>query len=142
MRTRFVKSRQEVDGLARIYAAPSFLDIRTLRIPFETDPEAIAEIIPPPLGPADRPSVSIAVSEIGRSNCVGAFNGCTVNIACTYQGEPGQYCLMMPMTTDTAVLFGRELFAEPKKLADITLAEVRPNQFVGTVTRHGITFIE
>ncbi len=86
--------------------------------------------------------VTVSVSEIGRSNCVGPFNGAGVNVACTYEGQDGVYCLAMPMSTDTAVIFGRELYAEPKKLADIELDQ-RPGGHVrGTVTRRGITIIE
>lgn len=141
MLTRFVKSPDEVSRLQEIYAAPSFLDIRTLALTFETDPAVVRELLPPPLEPAETPRVSVSVSEIRASNCVGPFNGSSVNIACMYRGEPGQYCLSMPMSTDTAVVFGRELFAEPKKLADIELAVRLPN-VRGTVTRHGTTFIE
>jgi acetoacetate decarboxylase len=141
MRTRYVKSPDEVRRLQRIYTAPSFLDIRSLALTFESDPEVLAELIPPPLRPAAEARVSISVSEIRRSNCVGAFNGCSVNIACTYEGVDGLYCLTMPMSTDTAVIFGRELFAEPKKLAEVVLTERLPH-VRGTVTRHGVTYIE
>lgn len=142
MKTRFVKGPNEVRRLQQAYAAPAFLDTRTLAITFETDPEVVAEILPPPLTPADAPLVSVSVSEIGQSNCVGPFNGAAVNVACRYDGREGLYCLTMPMSTDTAVIFGRELYAEPKKLADIQL-EQRPGGHVrGTVTRRGITFIE
>jgi acetoacetate decarboxylase len=52
----------------------------------------------------------------------------------------------MPMSTETAVIFGRELFAEPKKIADIQLTErATPGGGIearGTVTRHGITYIQ
>jgi acetoacetate decarboxylase len=48
----------------------------------------------------------------------------------------------MPMSTDTAVTFGRELYAEPKKLAQIALEERPRGNVRGSVTRHGITFIE
>ncbi|MGI8925775.1 MAG: acetoacetate decarboxylase family protein [Tepidiformaceae bacterium] len=139
--TRFVKSPEEIARLQEAFATPAFLDIRSLAITFESDPEVIAELIPPPLRPAADPTVSISISEIRRSDCVGPFNGCSVNLACTYEGEPGFYCLTMPMSTDTAVIFGRELYAEPKKLAAIEL--LRDGRHVrGTVTRHGITYIE
>lgn len=141
MRTRYVKSPEDVRRLAEVYATPAFLDIRSLAMTILSDPEVLAEVIPPPLKPADEPRVSVSVSEIRRSNCVGAFNGCSVNIACTFEGEPGLYCLTMPMNTDTAVVFGRELYAEPKKVAEIQLDVVGPYAR-GTVTRHGITYVE
>jgi acetoacetate decarboxylase len=141
-RTRYVRTSQEIDQLQAAFRAPAFLDIRSLAIVFESEAEAIAELLPPPLETAAEPRVSVSVSQIRRSNCVGPFDGASVNIACRYRGGDGVYCLAMPMSTDTAVTFGRELYAEPKKLAQIALEE-RPNgNVLGTVTRHGITFIE
>ncbi len=141
MRTRYVKTPDQVRQMQAIYATPDFLDSRSVSLTFLTDPEVVRELLPPPLEPAAEPRVSVAVYEIGRSNCVGAFNGASVNIACRYQGEDGLYCLTMPMSTDTAIIFGRELYAEPKKLADCQVVE--RGRFVhGTVTRHGVTYIE
>lgn len=141
MHTRFVKSPDGIQRYQDLYATPSFYDIASLAVTFESDPDVLAELIPPPLEPADEPRVSLSISHIRRSDCVGPFYGCSFNIHCTYQGEPGFYCLTMPMSTDTAVTFGRELFAEPKKLAQIDLHE-RGSTYTGSVTRHGITYIE
>ena len=142
MKTRFVKSPDEVRRLQQAYAAPAFLDMRTLAVTFETDPAVIAGLLPPPLLPAAEPRVTVSISEIARSNCVGPFDAAAVNVACRFEGREGAYCLSMPMSTDTAVIFGRELYAEPKKLADIQLDQ-RPGGHVrGTVTRRGITVIE
>jgi acetoacetate decarboxylase len=121
--------------------APDFSDIRALTVTFLTDPAVIAEILPPPLEPAAEPRASVTVAAIGRSNCVGPFDGASINLACRYRGEDGYYCLTMPMSTDTAVIFGRELYAEPKKLAVISL-EVGHGTARGRVTRHGVTYIE
>ncbi|MCK9520416.1 MAG: acetoacetate decarboxylase family protein [Dehalococcoidia bacterium] len=141
MRTRFVKSPGEVQRIQDAQAAPAFLDSRAVSTTFLTDPEVVVELLPPPLQPASEPRVFVAVYEISDSNCVGGFFGASVNLACTFQGEPGLYCLAMPMNTDTAIIFGRELYAEPKKLAAIDV-EQRGQHVRGTVTRHGITYIE
>ena len=135
MRTRYVKSAEELERLAEVYATPAFLDSTSLSMTFLTDPEVVRELLPPPLEPAAEPRASVAVY------CVGAFNGASLNLACRYQGEDGLYCVTMPMSTDTAIVFGRELYAEPKKLADCQV--VQRGRFVhGTVTRHGVTYID
>ena len=141
-RTRYVKTPEQVSRLQLAMAEPAFLDARTLGISFETDAEVVAELLPPPLAPAERALATVSVYEIGASNCVGPFNGASLNLSCTYRGEPGNYCVTMPMSTDTAVIFGRELYAEPKKLADITLDRSRPSHIRGTVARHGITYMD
>ena len=139
--TRYVKSAEDIRRFEDVYAAPSFFDIRTLAVSFLSDPDVVAELLPAPLMPAPEPKISISVSEIRRSDCVGPFNGAVVNVACVYEGQDGFYCLSMPMSTDTAVIFGRELFAEPKKLAEIRM-EQRGKHVQGTVTRHGVTYID
>lgn len=141
MRTRYVKTADEIAKIREINATPAFLEARSLAISFMTDPDVVREILPPPLRPAAEPAASVSVYRIGRSNCVGAFDGASINVACTYNGEPGLYCVTMPMSTDTAIVFGRELYAEPKKLADCRL-DVDLPRVRGTVTRHGITYIE
>ncbi len=138
---RYVKSSEELEQLQGIYAAPAFLGIRSLSIPFETDPEVVRAVLPPPLEPADQPIVSVGVSEITGSNCVGPFYGSSINIQARYKDLVGNYCLTMPMSTDIAVIFGRELYGEPKKLARIALKR-DGQKLVGTVERHGITYIE
>jgi hypothetical protein len=141
MRTRYVKSADEIARLQAINAAPAFLESVSLSMTFLTDPEVVRELLPPPLAPAAEPRASVAVYRIGRSNCVGPFEGASINLACRYNGEDGLYCLTMPMSTDTAIIFGRELYAEPKKQAECRLDE--RGRFVhGTVTRHGVTYIE
>ena len=141
MRTRFVKSSEDIRRLQEIQGAPSFLEARSLSMTFLTDPDVVAELLPPPLEPGPEPRASVAVYTIGRSNCVGAFDGASINLSCRYRGEEGLYCLTMPMSTDTAINFGRELYAEPKKLAECRVIE-RGRFVQGTVTRHGITYIE
>jgi acetoacetate decarboxylase len=139
--TRYVKSEEEVRRLQEILAAPAFSDIRSLAVTFESEPAVVAELLPPPLEPPETPLVTISVSQIRRSNCVGPFDGAVVDIACRYGGAEGVYCLTMPMSTDFAVMFGRELYAEPKKLATISL-DTRDGFARGRVTRYGITYIE
>ena len=39
---------------------------------------------------------------------------------CSYDGVEGTYQITMPMTTEAAVVGGRETYGEPKKLAQIT----------------------
>lgn len=140
--TRYVKSPDEVAAYREAFATPAFLQARTLAITFETDPDVIAELLPPPLAPGPEPRLSVSIYTIGASDCVGPFAGASINIACRYEGEDGQYCLAMPMSTDAAVTFGRELYAEPKKLAEIALEGGAPGPVRGTVRRHGVTYIE
>jgi acetoacetate decarboxylase len=142
-RTRYVSTPEHTRDLMAALRAPDFSAIRALTVTFLTDRAVVGEVLPPPLEPAAEPRATVTVASIGRSNCVGPFDGASINLACRYRGEDGFYCLTMPMSTDTAVVFGRELYAEPKKLAEIALeVDVERRRARGTVRRHGITYIE
>jgi acetoacetate decarboxylase len=137
---RYVRRPDELPDLFRRYAAPKFLQARTLSIVFETDPEAIAAVLPPPLEPDGSSLASVGVACFGASNCVGPFDGGSLNVRARYGDVAGNYCVTMPMSTDTAIVFGRELYGEPKKQARVAL--VREGSHVrGTVERFGITYV-
>ena len=140
MTNRYVNTAEEIRALLRQHAEPAFLDRRGLGIQFETDPEFIRAVLPPPLEPAERPLAAVGVSSFRASNCVGPFDGGAITVRCRYGDLEGQYCITMPMSTDTAVIYGRELYAEPKKLAAVTLSR-DGNRARATVTRHGIAYI-
>jgi acetoacetate decarboxylase len=140
MNTRYVKSAEEIRELLRRHAAPAFLGRRGLAVQFETDPGFVRAVVPPPLEPLDRPLASVGISSFRASNCVGPFDGGAITVRCRYGDLEGQYCITMPMSTDTAVIYGRELYAEPKKLATVTV-EREGDHARATVERYGITTI-
>lgn len=141
-RTRYRKAGDEVADFWRAFRTPAFYDAHTLTAPFETDPEVVAELLPPPLAPADRPRALATIGEVRRSNCVGAFYFAAIDIACRYEDMEGWFCLTMPVSTDTALVFGRELYGEPKKLAEFRFDWRSEDALHGEVTRYGITFLE
>ena len=79
------------------------------------------EVLPPPLEPAAEPLVTVGIGTLGRSNCVGAFDGGMLCVRARYKDVEGDFCLAMPMSTDVAIIFGRELYGEPKKQARVQL---------------------
>lgn len=133
---------QEAAAFLAAYREPVFSDIHALTVPFESEPEVVAALLPPPLEPGTHPRVVVSVAEVRRSNCAGAFFFASVDIACRFRGEEGAYCLTMPVSTDTALIFGRELYGEPKKLAEIRFEQRHGGLIHGSVTRHGIPFLE
>lgn len=136
----WVKSPEEIRRIEDVLAAPAFLEGKTLSVSFLTRPEFVRAVLPPPLEPADEPLMTIGAGSFGSSNCVGAFDGGWVDVLAKYNGIVANYCLAMPMTTDVAIIFGRELFGEPKKQARVSLgnfgAEIR-----ATIERRGVPYI-
>ena len=81
---------------------------------FTTTMEAVQRLLPPPLEPAETLACTAFVGEYHRTNFIPPYNEAAVFIPCQYKGEVGSYCLAMPVTTDIAMIGGREVYGYPK----------------------------
>jgi acetoacetate decarboxylase len=107
---------------------------------YETDPEVVAAVLPPPLQPSGEPLVKVTVATVDIEG-LPTFGAGSFSVQARHEGTLGYYPLVMPMTTEQSVLGGRETFGEPKKLAEVAL--VRDGSAVtGRFTRMGVTFVE
>lgn len=106
---------------------------------WESDPDVVAAVLPPPLKPAPRPLVRAAISTVDLpGHPLGAGS---VAVAATHDDQEGWYPLVMPMTHERALTGGREVFGEPKKLGEVTVE--RDGLTVrAALARHGIAFVE
>lgn len=114
---------------------------RTLVTFYETDPEIIAAVLPRPLEPTDEPFVRVNVAEVDMPGTDALLGAAVVSVRCKHDDLVGLYDLTMVMTTEQAVVGGRETFGEPKKIGDVTLTR-DGNHIVGKVTRMGVTYLE
>src|SRR5437870_13596501 len=130
----WVKSAAEIKRIEDRLATPAFTKGKFLTVLYLTRPEIIKQVLPPPLEPTDEPLVSVGVASFDDSNCVGAFSGGALCVRARYKDLEGEYCLAMPMSTDVAIIFGRELFGEPKKQAKVRL-ESDGDVTRGTISR-------
>jgi acetoacetate decarboxylase len=119
---------------------PSFPN---LEVAYLTEPDALAAVLPPPLSPPDEPRVHARITEIKLElgdftyhERVGYFA-----VEAKYEGELGEYPLLIPIDLESALSISREKFGEPKKLAEIDL-ERDGDHVEGRITRKGVTFIE
>lgn len=106
---------------------------------WETDPDAVAAVLPPPLKPTGRPLVRVTVSKVelpGYPLGAGSFA-----VAAAHDGVEGWYPLVMPMTHERALTGGREVFGEPKKLGEVTVERDGP-AVRAVLARHSIAFVE
>jgi acetoacetate decarboxylase len=140
---RYVKNADDLKLAAQFN--PEFLpsSLRQIRAIYETDPDIVAAVLPPPLTPARRPEVGVTVSEVAvhlAPDFDVSIGAAIFGVRAVYDGVEGLYMITMPMTTEGAVVGGRETFGEPKKLAEIAFdwGDVAS----GTVTRHGVPYIE
>jgi acetoacetate decarboxylase len=142
---RYVKDAADLRLAAKF--DPEFLpsSTRQIRARYETDPELIAAVLPPPLRPASRPEIGVTISEVKIHMAPGFdidIGAAVFGALAVYDGVEGLYMITMPMTTEGAVVGGRETFGEPKKLAQIDFAWSDDGGVGATVTRHGVPYLE
>ncbi|MFJ8307433.1 MULTISPECIES: acetoacetate decarboxylase family protein [unclassified Streptomyces] len=106
---------------------------------WESDPDAVAAVLPPPLGPAERPLVRVNISKVDLPGY--PLGAGSVAVAAVHDGQDGWYPLVMPMTHERALIGGREVFGEPKKLGEV-LVERDGLVVRASLARHGIAFVE
>jgi acetoacetate decarboxylase len=141
-RLRYVKTEEQVKRDAE--RNPEFLSsvVRSLRVVYETDPELAAALVPRPLVPAARPEIQVTFSHVAMQ-----LPGMTLEIGSAifgaralYDGEEGTWLVTMPMTTEQAVLGGRDTYGEPKKIAQIVFRK-EGDEVSAAVTRLGIPYL-
>jgi acetoacetate decarboxylase len=135
----FVKSYEEIQKAYR--ETGEFYDAEMLTVVWETKPEIVERLLPPPLKPSRRPLALAFVANYPRTNFGVTYREAALFLRAEFDGEAGVYCLSMPVTNDMALAGGREVYGYPKKIARIELA--RNGQDVeGWAERHGVRFFE
>ena len=135
----FRKSPEEIAGIRAAFTDSIYVRTRTLTILFETKPEDIANVLPPPLEPTGRPFAACGLGEFNSS--VGRWKGGGLFIPARYGDLRGQYVAAMYGDLDSPCFYGRAKVGEPKKLARVVL-EMEGDRMRGSLTRHGVTVIE
>ncbi|HEY5108633.1 MAG TPA: acetoacetate decarboxylase family protein [Acidimicrobiales bacterium] len=113
---------------------------KAVTIVFETDPEAIARVLPRPLEPsAATARLRIAVVDMGTG--LPTFGAGWFGVRARHGDVEGEYALFMPMSTEQATTGGRETFGEPKKIAQLDLT-TEGDTLTARVARMGSTIAE
>lgn len=136
----FVKSAEEITRIEHALSFPRFTGGQMFSVEFLSDERVVAEVLPPPLEPTDTPAVRAMIGR-WQSNCVGDFYGGSIYVAAQHEGVVGEYVLAMYMDNDVPTIYGRDLFGEPKKVADSALRR-RGDSFRGWIDRGGVRIME
>ncbi len=135
----FVKTPEELAKLTR--REFEFYDAEMLVVMWETKPEIVRRLLPPPLVPAERPIATAFLAHYPKTNFGPSYYEGALFVRGTFGGVAGAYCLAMPVTGDLAMAGGRERLGYPKKLANVSFK--RSGDTVGGyVERHGVRFFE
>ena len=123
---RYVKTPEQVKKAAE--NNPEFLEstVRSVRCVYETDPRIVKAVTPRPLEPTERPQVCVTFSHVAihiSPEFTFEIGSAIFGVKARYDGVEGIYLITMPMTTEQAVVPGRETYGEPKKIAQIDFTQ-------------------
>ena len=103
---------------------------------YETDPEIIAAVLPPPLEPGPEPLVRITITRVEMPG-LPIFGAGWIGVQARHGDRIGEYPIFMPMTSEQATIGGRETNGEPKKLAEVEV-ERDGNRVEARISRMGV----
>jgi acetoacetate decarboxylase len=135
----FVKSLESIVAANRETA--DFYDAEMFVVYWETKPDIVARLLPPPLKPGAQPIAMAFVANYPRTNFDVTYQESALFLRAEFEGEEGGYCLSMPVTSDIAMAGGREIFGFPKKIANVRLNR-KGDTLEGWTERRGIRFME
>ena len=140
---RYVKTPEQVDRAAD--SNPEFLEstVYSIRCVYETDPAIHRAVLPQPLEPAEKPEICVTFSKVAMHitpEYTFEIGSAVFGARANYDGQPGTYLITMPMTTEQAVVPGRETFGEPKKIAEIDFQHA-DDDVSCSVARMGMTYL-
>jgi acetoacetate decarboxylase len=87
---------------------------------WETDPDAVRAVLPPPLEPSD-PLARIRFATVDMGRGLPVFGAGWFGVRARHGSVEGEYPLFMPMTTEQATVGGRETYGEPKKIGNVSI---------------------
>ncbi len=87
---------------------------------WETDPDVIAAVLPPPLEPSE-PLARIRFATVDMGTGIPVFGAGWFGVRAKHGRVEGEYALFMPMTTEQATIGGRETYGEPKKIGAVSI---------------------
>jgi acetoacetate decarboxylase len=89
-------------------------------IEWETDPDVIRAVLPPPLEPSE-PTARIRFATVDMGTGLPPFGAGWFGVRARHGRVEGEYPLFMPMTTEQATIGGRETYGEPKKIGAVSI---------------------
>jgi acetoacetate decarboxylase len=107
---------------------------------WETDPDVIAAVLPPPLEPSE-PLARVRFATVDMGTGIPVFGAGWFGVRARHGSVEGEYALFMPMTTEQATVGGRETYGEPKKIGGV-LINVDGDSLTARFERLGFTLAE
>ena len=138
----YALSKSEMERLRQVdFPLFEYLGAEMLSALFRTDPDVVQTILPKPLVAADEPLGWAFVARYPETNFGLSYSEGALFVRAVYKGEPGWYCLALPVDNDMAMVAGRETVGFPKKMAERITLERTDNHVMGSVIRRGVELV-
>lgn len=120
---------------APLYQKPPFYfrDVQNISIHYETDEDALADLLPDVLELPDNPTATLMFLKYPFST-LGPYEETILGIPCTHEGQDRFYIPHIVLNADAPLAAGREIYGYPKKLAEIDISD-GPEGRVGHMAR-------
>ena len=106
----FTKTDKELAGYYELKTR-KFTGAKIMGVVFETRPEIVERLLPPPLEPTGANNGLMFIAQYPETNLGPGYREAALFLGCQYQGETGNYCLSMPIDSEESRLYnGRDIF--------------------------------
>ncbi|WP_160289738.1 acetoacetate decarboxylase family protein [Novosphingobium pentaromativorans] len=136
----FVRTRDEIARIQKLLTDIEFRGGRYIGVEFESEPDFIESVLPPGLEPRGNNIMTAAIFDF-EGGSAGPFTGAAIYVAARHGDILGKYTMCMFMNNDNAMMFGRDIFGEPKRLAYVAF-NANEKQGGGHVDRGTARLIE
>jgi len=134
---RYGARAPEVQRNREVEATAAKIWSTAVTVIWETDPEVIKAVLPPPLEPSE-PLARIRFATVDMGTGIPVFGAGWFGVRARHGKVEGEYALFMPMTTEQATIGGRETFGEPKKIGAVGL-DIDGDSVRASFSRMGFT---
>jgi acetoacetate decarboxylase len=110
-----------------------------LKIVYRTDPEKIADLLPPGIDPGAAPHVHLNIYNVPVKG--EPEYGVSTKVVADYEGTPGYYAIGLGIDQESAIFISQELNGQPKFPCSIVYFR-RDDAVVARCTHQGYTFLE
>src|SRR5215475_5362301 len=140
MKVRYGARPPEQQRNREVEATSAAIWSTAVTVVWETDPDVIRAVLPPPLEPSE-PLARIRFATVDMGTGIPVFGAGWFGVRARHGTVEGEYALFMPMTTEQATVGGRETYGEPKKIGNVTIA-VEGDVVSARIARMGFTVAE
>ena len=110
-----------------------------LRVVYRTDPNRIADLLPPGITPGEQPTVHVHFYQVPVQ--AEPEYGVVVKVRAAYDGVDGYYTLALGIDQEQAIFISQELNGQPKFPCAIDFYRLG-SRVVARATHQGYTFVE